>query len=354
MESVTVATAQQQMRLFESPDDHRRELARFMQVAATKGAQIAVFPALSGVLAASPQLEGFRMRLLKRAAQGRRQTSLLGRTRKALAGGTADLLKASFRQPYDALLAADPEAVAGAHAALFQELAQAYSMTVVAGSAYLPAEDGSFRHSALIFGPDGALLGRHDAVLLSPAEEAWVQPGEGWTAIETPVGRVGVLFGEEALYPEVGRDLMGQGTELLVVVCATSDDIVAAEVRLAAIARAQEDRCFALTSFAVGPDYLATQEDGLVMLAGRSGIYAPAELTPRYSGALVEMGASSTEGLLTVELNGPALEELRERRPLRLDRVIPAPADQPTLSDAALSSSEEGETGAEDVPETGD
>jgi len=349
MDSITVATAQQQMRLFDSPDDHRRELARFMQVAAAKGAQIVVFPALSGVLAASPLLAGFRMRLLKRAGGGRRQTSLLDRTRKALAGSTADLLKASFRQPYDALLAAEPEAVAGAHAAIFQELAKTYSMTVVAGSAYLPAEDGTFRHSALLFGPDGALLGRHDAVLLAPVEETRIQPGRGWSAIETSIGRIGVLFGGEVLYPEVGRGLMGQGVELLAVVCATSDDVFAAEVRLAAVARAQENRCFALTSFAVGPDYLAAHEDGAAVLAGRSGIYAPLELTPRYSGALVEMGAGGAEGLLTVELNGPALADLRERQPLRLDRVAALAS-----SDTALPSPEEGEMGAQELLETGD
>jgi len=325
METVIVATAQQQLRLFASPEDGRREFSRFMQVAASKGAQVIVFPALAGILTTSPLLDGFRVRLLRQATRKRGRATFADRTRRALAGSTADLLKANFRQPYQALLTGEPQVVGDAYVATFQDLARTYAMTVVAGSSYVPTVDGYIRHSAFVFGPDGAHLGRHDAVLLSPRESGWVQPGAGWTVIETPVGRLGLVFGDEALYPEVGRSLMAQGAELIAVLTAASDQVLASEVRLAAIARAQENRCYVLTSFAVGPDHLALQDEAQPILVGKSGIYAPVELTPRFGGVLVEMGTSSTEGLLTVEASGAALDELRERRPLRLDEITPAP-----------------------------
>jgi predicted amidohydrolase len=324
MDSIIVATAQQQMRLFESAEDHRRELARFMQAAQVKGAQLVVFPALSGVLSVSPLLEGFRVSLLKRAARSRRQTSAWERTRRALAGSTADLLRANFRRPYMDLLATDPRAAIGASETLYADLARTYEMTVVAGSAYLPGFDGTLQHRIQVYGPDGMLLGQHAKVLLAPEEADWVTPGDEWAVIETPVARVGLAFGEEILYPEVGRLLAQQDAGLLIVLAATSDEVTLAELRQALAARATENRCFVVSSFPVGTDYLSQQNDTAApALLGKSGIYAPAELTPRFSGVLVEMGASTTEGLLTAELNVPLLSDLRQRRPLQIERLLP-------------------------------
>jgi predicted amidohydrolase len=315
MEPITVAVAQQQMRLFAAAADHRRELMRFMQMAQAKGAQLAVFPPLTGILAAGPLLDSFRMRLLKRAAPGRTRGSVAQRASRAMAGSAAGLLKAGFRQPYLDLLFGDPGALAAAHAAVYGELARAYEMTIVAGSAYAAAGEDAIRHRALVFGPDGAILGWHDRVMLSDVEADWVAPGEGWLPVATPAGRLGLLYGEEACYPEAGR-LLAPVSDLLVVLAA-GDDVAAAEVRLAAAARAQENRTFVLTSFPVGPDMLAGDAEDALSLAGRSGIYAPLAMTPRLAGALVEIGAGSAEGLLTAELDFAALEALRARDPLR-------------------------------------
>jgi predicted amidohydrolase len=168
------------------------------------------------------------------------------------------------------------------------------------------------------------LLGQHAKVLLAPEEADWVTPGDEWAVIETPVARVGLAFGEEILYPEVGRLLAQQDAGLLIVLAATSDEVTLAELRQALTARATENRCFVVSSFPVGTDYLSQQNDTAApALLGKSGIYAPAELTPRFSGVLVEMGASTTEGLLTAELNVPLLSDLRQRRPLQIERLLP-------------------------------
>jgi predicted amidohydrolase len=339
METVVVATAQQQMRLFQSPEDYRRELARFMQIAQAKGAELVVFPALSGIPAASPLMDGFRVRLLRRAGGGRRNTSALDRARRALAGSTAEMLRANFRRPYRELLASDSRAVEDAYDEVFRPLAQSYGITVVAGSAHLPAAEGSLRHAAVVFGPDGQRLGRHDKVILSPGEDGWVQPGDGWSAVETPAGQLGLVFGEEVKYPEIGRLLTQQGAGLIVALCVASDEAMVAELRLAAIARAQENLCCVITSYPVGSDYLAADEDGARVLVGRSGIYAPLAQTPRFSGALVEMGATSTEGLLTGELDGATMAQRREQHAEERDRVVALVQARPSL----LVADEEGE-----------
>ncbi|MGQ9489734.1 MAG: nitrilase-related carbon-nitrogen hydrolase [Anaerolineae bacterium] len=313
MANPVVACAQQQMRLFDSIESYRKELGRFLYMARAKGAQLAVFPALSGVMAASYRAQGFGVGLLKQAdARKRSDRSLWARARNALASGTASLIGVSFRQAFAGLLQSDPAGLAADYTALFAELARAYEMTIVAGSAYLPNKNGVIRHRTLVFGPDGTLLGHHDKLALSQEDAGLATAGDAWHVIATPVGRIGILLGEEALYPEAGRVLAYQGAELLVALAAVSDEALAAYIRHGIISRAQENRIFALSSFLVGKHYLAIPE-APDTLKGRSGIYAPLELTVRYTGVLVEMGAADAEGLLAAELDQVSLRKYWEQ-----------------------------------------
>lgn len=345
MDKLIVASAQQQMRLFDSVESYRKELARFLHMARAKGAQLVVFPALAGVMAASYRVEGFRVGLLRQADErSRGKKSLWARTRGALASGTAALLGASFRRAFTTLLQQDPAALAADYESLFAELARGYEMTIVAGSGYLPDAGGALRHRALVFGPDGALLGRHDKMALSREDEGLAAAGDVWHVIATPAGRLGILIGEEALYPEAGRVLAYQGAELLVTLAAAGDEALAAYIRQGTLSQAQENRIFALTSFLVGRNYLAADESLDTVFVGKSGIYAPLELTARYTGVLVEMGTADTEGLLTATLDRELLqkywvngaEPVRQRMPMELfARYLPALyGSRRTLADA--------------------
>jgi len=313
MGKLVVASAQQQMRLFDSPDSYRKDLSRFLHMARAKGAELIVFPALAGVMAASYKVEGFRMSLLKQADERQRgKSSFLTRTRSALAGSTATLLGASFRRAFLQLLQADATGLATAYEKLFSNLAKVYEITVVAGSAYVPDVAGVIRHRTTVFGPDGSVLGRHDKMALSREDEGLATAGDAWHVVATPVGRLGILLGEEALYPEAGRVLAYQGADLLVTLAAAGNDALAAYVRQGTIARAQENRCFAMTSFLVGKNHLTPDDGSVTTFVGKSGIYAPLEMTPRHSGIMVEMGTSEAEGLLTAELDRNALHNLWE------------------------------------------
>jgi predicted amidohydrolase len=207
-------------------------------------------------------------------------------------------------------LSADAAGLVSDYEDTFAELARAYQLAIVAGSAYLPDANGVVRHRASVFGPDGALLGRHDKLVLSPEDTALAQAGDAWHVINTPAGRVGILLGEEALYPEAGRILAYEGAEILITLAAVGDETLAAHIRAATIARAQDNRCFALASFLVGRNYIAADEGSAPAFLGKSGVYAPLEMTPRYAGVLVEMGTAEAEGLLTAELDRPKLQWL--------------------------------------------
>ena len=189
MAKLIVASVQQQMRLFDSLDAYRKELNRFLHLARAKGAHLVIFPALTGVMAAAPQVEGFRMNLLRHADDRfRRQKTLWTRTRGAIAGSTASLLKVNFRKAFREMAAADPQSLRMAYESVFSGLAQAYAVTIVAGSAYVPDAAGTLRQRALVFGPDGGVLGWHDKLLLDAEDEGLAQPGAGWQAVDTPVG----------------------------------------------------------------------------------------------------------------------------------------------------------------------
>ncbi len=349
MTNLVVACAQQQMRLFDSAEAYRKELSRFLHMARAKGAGLVVFPALAGVMVAGPLVEGFRVNLLRQADAQRRQGSFWARTRGALASGTAGLLGASFRKALTQLLQTDPAGLLAAYETTFGELARAYEVTIVAGSAYLPDAAGTIRHRATVFGPDGTVLGQHCKMILSSEDEGLAVAGDTWTVIPTPAGRIGIFLDAEALYPEAGRVLAYGGAEVLVTLAAVGDEALAAYVRAATIARAQENQCFALSSFLVGKNHLASEADTESRAAsgefvGKSGIYAPLELTPRHTGVLVEMGTASSEGLITAELDQARLRELWQTGVAPLRRTMPAelfasclPAlygDRRTLADA--------------------
>lgn len=324
MDKLVVASAQQHMRLFDSPESYRKELNRFLAMARAKAAQLVVFPALTGVMAASSHVEGFRMNLLKQADEGRRaKRSLWTKTRSALADSTAMLLGANFRKAFIQLLQNDPAALAATYESIFSELAKMYEVTIVAGSAYLADAGGVVRHRATVYGPDGSLLGRHDKLALSKEDAGLATAGDDWHVVATPVGRLGILLGEEALYPEAGRVLAYQGADVLVALAAAGTEALAAYIRQGVLAQAQENRCFALTSFLVGKNHLAADEAAGSTFSGRSGIYAPLEMTPRYSGVLVEMGTADSEGLLTAELDREQLQRLWETGVEPVRRCMP-------------------------------
>jgi predicted amidohydrolase len=324
MAKLVVASVQQQMRLFDAPDSYRKELTRFLHMARAKGAGLIVFPALAGVMAGSHKVEGLRMNLLRQADDRKRgKTSMLGRARNVLAGSTASLLGASFRKSFTGLLQTDATGLVASYEQIFSELARTYEITIVAGSAYLPDAGGTIRHRVTVFGSDGAVLGHHDKMMLTREDEGLATTGDSWRVVATPVGRLGLLLGEEALYPESGRVLAYQGADVLVTLAATGNEVLAAYVRHGAIALAQENRCFGLTSFLVGRNRLA-QDEAAGAFVGKSGIYAPLEMTPRYSGVLVEMGTGEAEGLLTAELDRERLYALWETGTEPVRRRMPS------------------------------
>ena len=319
MDRFIVASIQQKLRVPLTVDEYKGQLRRFMRAASVKHARLVVFPELAGNLILPLLLDDFRSALLKRADRGRRRSAnAWQRMMGAMAGSAAGLLKASFQAGFGDLFTGAPATIWQTYQQIYGELAAEFGVTLVAPSAYLPdPADGVIRNLAAIFGPGGELLGVQAKFLLSPIDETYCQPGSTWDVIHTEVGALGLILGNDVLYPEIGRVLAFQGAEMLVIQGACQSMTAYNKLRAGALARMQDNQIFAASAYLVGANQLAkTNQEPFV---GKSAIFAPQELTPRLNGVLVEMGNHSSEGVLTAEWDMRALRQLWEQSetPLR-------------------------------------
>lgn len=325
MDRFVVASVQQRLRLPRTLDELRELQRRFLRAAQAKNARLVIFPELAGLMVAPPMLADVRSRLLKHADGGRRvRASTWQRFSGRLAGSAASLLKASFENALAGLLDVDAARLWQAYCDLYSSLAREFGVTIVAPSLYAPDPiDNAIRNMAAVFGPDGSLLGTQAKGMPSRLDERFCRPGAGWTPIRSEVGALGLMLGSDVLYPEVGRALAFQGAEVLIAQGASLSPSLYNKLRAGALARMQDNQLFAASSYLVGMNLLATQHDSAFI--GRSAIFAPQELTPRFNGVLVEMGNQGSEGVITAEWDFPALKQLWETSETPLRRDLPLP-----------------------------
>lgn len=318
VECLTVACVQQRMRLPTTLDEYREGLRRFLRAAENKRARLVIFPELAGVMLVPPLLGDFRSALLLRADVGRRRSaSPWQRLVGAVASGAAGMLKANYQTGMAGLLDVAAGQLWERYVEVFGGLAREFGVTLVAPSAYLPDPfDGVIRNLTVVFGPDGAQLGVQAKVILSAADERFCQPGSNWEVVHTEAGALGIMIGSDVLFPEVGRLLAFQGAEALITLAAATSQADYNKLRAGALARMQDNQLLAACAFLVGQD--AFDPGRTTTYLGKSAIFAPQELTPRFNGVLVEMGNFSSEGVLTAEWEFAELRALWEKSDARL------------------------------------
>lgn len=331
-ERTVVACVQQRMHLPATIDEYREDLRRFMRVAVNKRAALVVFPELGGVMIGAPIVQDFRSRLLKRADRAeRKRATIWQRFSGSLAGSLADYLKADFRRSLAGLIDVAPGELSRYYLELFSDLAREAATVVVAPSAFVPDPlDGVIRNLCAVFSSDGSLLGTQSKVVPHPEDRDLAQIGNTWDVIQTDVGRLGILLGSDMLYPEAGRVLAYQGADVLVGPAACKDPASYSKIRAGALARMQENQLFAVVSFLVGPNRFSRKQREPFI--GKSAVFAPQELTPRYNGVLVEMGNQRSEGVLTAEWDFAALRRLWESSETPLRQQIPVAQAGPILA----------------------
>jgi predicted amidohydrolase len=100
------------------------------------------------------------------------------------------------------------------------------------------AANGLFVTTFLI-GPDGKDLGKYRKTHLTAEERKWARAGDDYPVFETPFGRIGVMSGYDAVFPETSRCLAIAGADIILWPASLREPF---ERELLAVPRAEDNR----------------------------------------------------------------------------------------------------------------
>ena len=93
--------------------------------------------------------------------------------------------------------------------------------------------------ATILVGPGGGEIGRYRKTHLTAEERDWACPGDTYTVFETPFGRIGVMSGYDALFPETSRCLAAAAADIVLWPAAMREPF---ERELIAVPRAADNR----------------------------------------------------------------------------------------------------------------
>jgi predicted amidohydrolase len=311
MENVVIGCVQPRMSILETHEELETLLRRFLRQPQAKSARLVVFPELMGVMLAPPLISGLKLGFIKQAGRGRHPAAgAVTRGVGRVADATAGVLGGGMRGSLGRLLAKNGDALHDIYLETFGGLARETGAVIVAGSIYLPDEDtGTIRNRAYVFDVDGSAIGFQDKFNLTPSEQELAVPGTRLNAIDTRYGRLGILIGRDALFPEFARLLAIEGADLVIGMAASPGAAPASVFRSALALRAEENQVYSAACFMLGPNFLDrhNRED----YYGQSSLFCPISLSPRGDGVLAKAGSNRTEGIVVADLDAVALDTLR-------------------------------------------
>ncbi|PRH84771.1 amidohydrolase [Labrys okinawensis] len=104
------------------------------------------------------------------------------------------------------------ESLSGPAVERLLSIAARENIYIVAGMA--ESADGRVHNTAVLAGPEG-LIGSYRQIHPTSEDRNWATPGEDWRVFDTPLGRLGLLIGHDAMFPEAARILSLRGCDLI-------------------------------------------------------------------------------------------------------------------------------------------
>lgn len=106
------------------------------------------------------------------------------------------------------------EPIPGPSTTYFADLAKQHRLHIVLS---LYERDAHLIYNtAVLLGPDGALIGKYRKVSLPPGEAAkGIAPGKDYPVFDTAFGKVGLMVCYDGFFPEVARELTKNGAEVI-------------------------------------------------------------------------------------------------------------------------------------------
>ncbi|MCL2893949.1 nitrilase-related carbon-nitrogen hydrolase [Brenneria tiliae] len=103
------------------------------------------------------------------------------------------------------------------------QLAMTLRVYLVVGMA--ERQEEKYYNTQVLLGPEGT-IGSYRQMHLPLAYQSWATAGERWGVFDTPLGRLGLLSGNDALFPESGRILTLMGCDIVACSAALGDGFV--------------------------------------------------------------------------------------------------------------------------------
>ncbi len=103
----------------------------------------------------------------------------------------------------------------------------------------IEASGASLHATTFLLGPDGNMMGRYRKAHLTAEEREWATPGDELPVFETPFGRIGIMAGFEAIFPEVSRCLGIEAADIVLWPASLREPF---ERNLLAVPRAADNR----------------------------------------------------------------------------------------------------------------
>lgn len=267
---LTVAAAQYPIDTFATFADFQAKAARWVNDAASLGAELLVFPEYGGMELAS---------LLPEAVRDDLQAQL-----HALQPLRDDIVTT------------------------WRALAESHRVTLLAPSLPWQLEDGRFVNRAWLFGPSGSADYQDKQIMTRFENDRWgISAGSGLKVFDTPVGRLGVLICYDSEFPDLARALVEGGAELLLVPSCTDTPAGYFRVRLSSQARAIEQQVAVVQSPTVGEALWSPAVD---INIGHAAIYTPCDHGFPADG-LLTISKDATPGWQLARLDLEAIRNLR-------------------------------------------
>ncbi len=276
MRAITVTTVQFELRAEPDFDTFAAHLTGVVESAAAEHAELVVLPELvtTGLLASHPQ--------------------------------SATLAAAELGEAYRTVF----PPMAEPFGELLSGLATRLNITLLGGSHFRRAPDGTHRNTAYVAHPDGRLE-QQDKLHLIPQEKAiGLQPGDDVLITQIGPARAGVQICADIEFPEINRYLAVHGVDLVLCPSLTWNTRGANRVRYGAHARAMENQSFVVVSPLVGSS--GVPADGAIHGTGTAMIVGPLDRTLGLDDGVVCAHADTRrEGWVTATLDLDLISESR-------------------------------------------
>lgn len=205
--------------------------------------------------------------------------------------------------------------------ALFSDLARDTGLWIVAGTFLLDLGEarhrsGRYRNRADLFSPDGG-HGWQDKLQLTGFEKKTgvIDGGDALKVFEIDGLRVGIAICYDIEFPLPVRAQCAAGARLLLVPSCTDTAAGATRVRVGALARALENRCFVAQAVTAGE---ADWSPALDMNTGDATLYAPMDVGLPDDGILAT--SAGTDGWAFADIDPARLDASRAQAQVANDR----------------------------------